>query len=173
MGFIQLNVVQDVIGAVTDGGPFGDLLFRVDDLIRTVAEEELRVHITCCTGNDQLRTQLLQGAGSLQRALEVLADRNKADVEVIHPQGFQKIPVGAVADLGVGDIGQQLVDALFVVIHHHDLMVQSVQIHGDVLAEATDTDEQNAFHLSFLLYPTVILSCGSLEGRFWVVESAA
>ena len=37
--FIDLDVVEDVVGGVADGGPLGDLLLRVDDLVGTVPQE--------------------------------------------------------------------------------------------------------------------------------------
>ena len=73
--------------------------------------------------------------------MKIVANGYDAYIIVIHPQRVEKGFVGAVADLGVGDEGQNLLHQLLVLIHRHHLMVQLIQLLGDVLAEAAQTDE--------------------------------
>ena len=68
---VKLNVIQHMIGAVPDGCPSCQLLFRVYHFIRTVAEQELFLHIRSGTGHYQLGAQFLQQTCSLQAVLEV------------------------------------------------------------------------------------------------------
>ena len=41
MVVIQFNIIQHMVGPVADSRPFGQLLFRVKHLIRTVAQQKL------------------------------------------------------------------------------------------------------------------------------------
>lgn len=74
----QLDVVEDVVGAVPHRRPVGHLLLRVDHVIRAVAQQELGVDIPGRPGQHEGGALLLQQSGSLQRALEVIPNGHHA-----------------------------------------------------------------------------------------------
>ena len=143
---VDLNVVEDVVGTASDGRPLCQLLFGVDHLVGTVAQEEFLLDIGGGPGDDHSGAQLLEQAGGLQTALEIVADGHDAYIVIVHAQAAEELLVGAVADLGSGGVGQNLLDQLLLVIHRHDLMVQLPQLHGDVLSKPAQADEQDRFH---------------------------
>ena len=67
--------------------------------------------------------------------LKIVADANDTDIVIINTQAPQEFLIGAVTDLGIGDIRQDLLHQLLLVIHRHDLVVQLPELHGDVLSE--------------------------------------
>ena len=58
MFLTQLNVVKNVVGAVTDGCPGCQLFFRINHLVCTVSQQEFGMNISGCPGNDHLCSQL-------------------------------------------------------------------------------------------------------------------
>ena len=57
---LQLDIIQNVFGAVSDRRSLCQLLFRVDHFIRTVAQQELGLYIPLCTRDHKLCSQLLE-----------------------------------------------------------------------------------------------------------------
>ena len=70
---VKFDIIEDVIGGVSDGSPLGDLFFRVDHLVRAVAQQKLGVDRAGRARNDQLRAQLLQGSRRFKRALKIFS----------------------------------------------------------------------------------------------------
>ena len=56
---VEINKIPDVVRAAANGGPLGQLFFRVDDFIRTVAQQKLGMDISGSPGDNQSGTQLL------------------------------------------------------------------------------------------------------------------
>ena len=99
---VEFDVVEDMVGAVTDSRPSRQLFFGVNHLIRAVAKQEFLLHVSGRSGDHQFGAQLLQQRSRFQRTLKISADGHNADVEIADSQRFQKGYVGAVADLRVG-----------------------------------------------------------------------
>lgn len=57
---VEINKIPDVVRATANGGPLGQLFFRVDDFIRTVAQQKLGLYIPLCTRDHKLCAQLLE-----------------------------------------------------------------------------------------------------------------
>ena len=119
---VQLHIVEKMVRTVADGSPVGKLLFRIDDLIGTVSQQKLLLHIGGCPGDYHPGAQFLEQRGGFQGALEIIADGNNTGIVVIHPQGPEKIGVGAVTDLSRGYIGKYILYKTFILIYSHDLM---------------------------------------------------
>ena len=99
--------------------------------------------------------------------MEIVSDGHNAHVVIVHAQGSQEILVGTVADLRIGDVGQDLLHPFFLVVHCHDLMVQLPQLHGNVLSKPAQADKHNGFHKhSFLLSNGNLLQRQLGEGVF-------
>ena len=137
---VQLDVIKNVVGAVTDGRPLGQLFFRIDHLIRPIAEQKFFLHIPGRSGYHHFGAQLFQQRGGFQGALKIIANGHNAHIKVADSQGFQKVPIGAVADLGVGHKGQHRLHPFLGVVHGHYLMAQIVQVYGNVLSKAAQAD---------------------------------
>ena len=87
--------------------------------------------------------QLLEQVGGLQGALEVVPDGDDAGVEAGNVQGGEELLAGAVPNLGVGDKGEHRVHPGLLAVHRHHLVAQVIELAGDVLAEASQANEQN------------------------------
>ena len=131
----QGDVIGNVIGGIPDGGPICHLLLWIHHLIGAIAQQELGLNVPACSGHHFFRPQLLEQGRRFQRALEVVADGYNAQVIVSHPKGDQEVFAGAVSNLGVGHKGQNGVDPFFVLVHRHNLLVQFVELHGNVPSE--------------------------------------
>ena len=141
MLLVQLNVAENMVGGIADGRPLRQLLFRVGDRVRAVAQQKFRLHIPLSAGYHIFCSQLLEQRRRLQRILKISADGDIADIVIAHAQRAQKVHTGAVADLRVGDKGHTLVDALLVFVHCHHLMAQLVELHGKMPPEAAQSDQ--------------------------------
>ena len=130
-----------MVGGIADGRPLRQLLFRVGNRVRTVAQQEFRLHIPLGAGHYILCPQFLEQRRRLQRILKIPADGDIADIVIAHAQRAQKVHTGAVADLRVGDKGHTLVDALLVPVYCHHLMAQLVELHGKMPPEAAQSDQ--------------------------------
>ena len=139
--FIQLYVVEDVVGGIANGCPFCQLLFRVSHCVRAVTQQEFRLHIPLGPGHHIFCAQLLEQRCCFQRVLKAPADGNIADIIVADTQRAQKIHPGAVADLRVGDKGHTLVDPLLIPVHRHYLVSQPAQLHSQMPPEAAKSDQ--------------------------------
>ena len=73
--------------------------------------------------------------------MEVVANGHNAGVEAGDVQGGEKIPVGAVPNLSVGDKGQNGVNPPLVGVHRHYLLAQIVELPCHMLAEAAQSNE--------------------------------
>ena len=141
MVVIQFNIIQHMVGPVADRRPFGQLLFRVKYLIRTVTQQKFSLHIPFRTGNDHFCSQLFQQGSGFQRALKVSADCYHADIKIADAQCLQEFRVGAVTDLGVGHDVQHGIDALLVFVHRHDFMAEFVQFFCDMAAKSAQPNQ--------------------------------
>ena len=84
---------------------------------------------------------LLEQSGGLQRALEAVANGHHTEIEVPYPQGADELGIGAVADLGVGHIGQGGVDTLLVLVHRQHLVSQVPELLGHVAAKPPQANQ--------------------------------
>ena len=130
-----------MVGSESDRRPFCHLLFRVDHVICAVAEQKLRLHIAFGAGYHAFGTQLFQQRGGLQRVLEAAADGHKTNIKISDTERTQKLRIGAVADLCVGDKRKHIVDPFLIGIDCHDLMPQLRELHGDMPPEAACSDQ--------------------------------
>ena len=129
-----------MIRTVTNGCPFGKLLFRIDHFIRTIAQQEFCLYIPCGPGNHQLASQLLEQRGGFQRALEVIANGNNTDIKIPNAQGFQKFPIGTVTNLGIGNVRQNRIHTFFYLVNCHHLMAQFIQMHGNMTSKTSQSN---------------------------------
>ena len=141
MLLVDLYVVENMVGSESDRRPFCHLFFRVDYMVCTVAKQKLCLHITLGTGYHALGTQLLQQRGGFQRVLKITADGHKTNIKISDTQRTQKLRIGAVADLCVGDKRKHIVDPFLIGIDCHDLMPQLRELHGDMPPEAACSDQ--------------------------------
>ena len=141
MSFVKLDIVDDMVGAVADRRPFRDLLFGIHHPVRAVAQKKALLTVALCAGDDKLRAQLLEEVGGLQRALKIVADSHKADVEIVDAESAQKQLVGAVADLGVRNDIHRLVDPVLIMIDAQHVMAELVELDRDVFSESSESDQ--------------------------------
>ena len=71
MLLIQLNVAENMVGGIADGRPLRQLLFRVGDRVRAVAQQQLGMHVPRGLGDHARRAHLLEHGGDQQAAGEV------------------------------------------------------------------------------------------------------
>ena len=121
----------------------GQLLLGIDHLVRAAAPQEFFLDPPGGPGDDFLGPQLLEQVGGLQGALEVVPDGDDAGVEAGNVQGGEELLAGAVPNLGVGDKGEHRVHPGLLAVHRHHLVAQVIELAGDVLAEASQANEQN------------------------------
>ena len=86
MLFVHTDVVQYMIGGITDGCPSGNLFFRINHLVRSVSKQELGLHILFRPGNHLFSSQFFQKRSCFQRALEIPADGHNADIKISDAQ---------------------------------------------------------------------------------------
>ena len=110
-------------------------------MVCTVAKQKLCLHITLGTGYHAFGTQLLQQRGGFQRVLKITADGHKTNIKISDTQRTQKLRIGAVADLCVGDKRKHIVDPFLIGIDCHDLMPQLRELHGDMPPEAACSNQ--------------------------------
>ena len=133
---VDLYVVENMVGSVSDRCPFCHLFFRVDYLVGTVAKQKLCLHITLGTRHHALRPQLFQQRGGFQRVLKVTADGYDADIKISDAKRAKKLRVCTVANLCIGDIWQHIIDSFLVCIDRHDLMPQLRKLYCNMPPEA-------------------------------------
>ena len=138
---VDLYVVENMVGSVSDRCPFCHLLFRVDYMVCTVAKQKLCLHITLGTRHHALCPQLLQQRGGFQRVLKAAANGHDADIKISDAKGAKKFCACAVSNLRVGDIWKHIIDPFLVCIDRHDLMPKLRKLHGDMSPEATYADQ--------------------------------
>ena len=141
MLLVDLYIVKNMIGSISDRRPFCHLLLGVDHVICAVAEQKLRLHVAFGAGYHAFGAQLFQQRGGLQRVLEVAADGHKANVKISDTERTQKLRIGAVADLCVGDKRKNIVDSFLIGIDCHDLMPQLRELHGDMPPKAACSNQ--------------------------------
>ena len=145
---VELEVVEDAVRAVADGGPDGELLLRVDHLIRAVPQEEFRVDAPGGAGHDELRPEFFQEGRGLEGALEIIADGDDGEVEIRDAERFEKGAVRAVPDEPAGEVRERHVHALLHALHSEHLMMELPEFFRDVPAVAAQPDEKYRFHKS-------------------------
>ena len=136
-----------MVRSITHRRPTGHLLFRINNIIRTVAQQELCMDIPRRPGQHKGRTVLLQQGGGLQRTLKIVSNSHHTQVKIPDAQGGDELLVGAVSDLGVGHQGQNVIYTLFVAVHGQHLMAQFPQLFRHVAAETPETDQKHRFHM--------------------------
>ena len=147
MPVVQLNVAEQMVGGVAGGRPFGKLFFRVGDVVRAVAKQKLFLNVPIRARDNGFCAKLFEKRNCLQRILKAAADGNIADVIIPNAERAQKFQSCAVADLRVGHKRHALVDTLLVPVDRHDLMAETVQLHGKMASEASQSDQQNVLHI--------------------------
>ena len=162
MVVLQLDIIQNVFGAVSDRCPLCQLLFRIDHFIRTVAQQELGLYISLCTRDHKLCAQLLEQRCCFQRTLKIAADGYDTHIKITNTKGAQKVFAGAVTDLCIRHIGKHSVHTVLIAVDRHDLMTQFIQFLRNMAAKTAKPDQKNRFH-TCLLYPIAIFSCGRRE----------
>ena len=65
---------------------------------------------------------------------------------MLHAEGAQDLDVGAVADLGGGDVGQHVLKGLAVLVGDHYLALVLAQCAAEVVAEGAHADYEEGFH---------------------------
>ena len=170
---VQFNVVQQVVGTVTDGGPFCHLLFGVDHLVGAVAQKEPGLYVPRRPGHHHSGAQLLEKRGSFQRTLEIVADGHDADVVVAHAQRYQKSGVGAAAHQRVGHIGHDRLDAVLPAVHSHNLVPQLIELDGNMSAKSSQTNQENGFHGKYPFLPPFLPAARTVRPRRGAFFSAA
>ena len=121
---VDLHVVENMIGSISNCCPFCYLLFRVDHMVGSVAKQKLCMYIPLCTRHYTLRAKLLQKRRRFQRILKAAANGHDADIEISDAKGAKKLRVCTVSNLRVGDEVKYIIDPFFVYIDCHDLMLQ-------------------------------------------------
>ena len=161
-----------MICRIADRCPVGDLFFRINDLVCSVAKQELCLYIPLCTRYDHFSAKFFQKRSCLQGILEIASDRHKTNIIIFDSKRLQKILIGTVTDLCVCDIRKNFIDKIFILIHSHYFMSKLIQLVCNMLSKSSESDKQNIFHYNFLLYPTVILSSG-LFAPLWIFTEIA
>ena len=147
MSVVQLNVVEQMVGGIAGGRPFGELFFGIGDVVRAVAKQKLFLNVPIGTRDYGFCAQFLEKRDRFQRLLKAAADSNIADIVIPDAERAQEIQPCAVADLRVGHKRHTIVDALLVPVDRHDLMAEAVQLHGKMTPEASHPDEKNVLHI--------------------------
>ena len=137
---VELEIVEHMLGAVADRRPLRYLLFGNDDLVRTVAQQKLCLHVAVGTRHDHFSAQLLEKRGGFERALKITADGDDAHVIIIDSQRTEKRLIGAVADLRIGDDRQDRIDTILVLVDSHNLVPMLAELVCQQRAKAVDAD---------------------------------
>ena len=95
----QGNEIKDVVRIVAHGELFGDLALRADDLIRTDLAQEVCLNVLLGLRDDHARAELLEQGRDDKRGLEVLADGDEANVEIVDTERLDDGIVRAVTDV--------------------------------------------------------------------------
>ena len=66
----ELHIIENALTGIAHSCPVGDLLFRIDDLVRAVAQQEFPVDITGRPGEDQGCAIVLEQSRDLQGTLD-------------------------------------------------------------------------------------------------------
>ena len=143
----QLYEVEDVVGVVSHRGLEGEVLFGVDDLVGTVAEQEFALDLAARHGDDVFRAHVFKEGSDFERCLEALAHGDEADVEVVDADLRQHFLAAAIADDCVREVVGEAVDGVLVLVGDHDLIAELREFEGEVGAEPAHTDDQNGFHI--------------------------
>ncbi len=140
MVVVELEIVEHMLGAVADRRPLRYLLFGNDDLVRTVAQQKLCLHVAVGTRHDHFSAQLFEKRGGFERALKITADGDDAHVIIIDSQRTEKRLIGAVADLRIGDDRQDRIDTILVLVDSHNLVPMLAELVCQQRTKAVDAD---------------------------------
>ena len=95
----QGDEIKDVVRVVAHGELFGDLALRTDDLVCTDLAQEVCLNVLLGLRDDHARAELLEQGRDDERGLEVLADGDEADVEIVDTERLDDGIVRAVTDI--------------------------------------------------------------------------
>ena len=135
---------------MTHGQLLGDLDLGIDHLVRADLVQQVSLNVLACLGHDAARAVLLQQTRDDQGGLKILADRDKADVEIRHAKRHDHGLVRAVADARVGEAFAHALDDSAVVVDDHHVVAELHHFSGEVTPHAPHADDQNRFHMAFL-----------------------
>ena len=148
----KLHVIGDVVGAVADGCPVTKLALREHNCVRSVAQQEFFLSAAGGPGYDFFCPQLGKGEGGLKGAEEIVSDRDQAYIIAVDAYGFHKGFISAVPDPCLGSMGEDAVDAAFILVDDQSLVTQVMQLHGGKAPESACSNNQYVFHNSFSLF---------------------
>ena len=137
---------MDMICRIADRCPVGDLFFRINDLVCSVAKQELCLYIPLCTRYDHFSAKFFQKRSCLQGILEIASDCHKTNIIIFDSKRLQKILIGTVTDLCVCNIRKNFIDKIFILIHSHYFMSKLIQLVCNMLSKSSESDKQNIFH---------------------------
>ena len=95
------------------------------------------MHVPSGSCDDVLRTLILEERGRLQGTLEIVADRDDADVIAADAQRLHKIYARTVANQSVCHVGEHGVHAVFAHVDRHDLVPQFIELSGAVSSKSS------------------------------------
>ena len=93
--------------------------------------------------DDILRAELLEPQRRLERALEVVADRDDAEIEIAHAERLEKARIRRIRDERVRHEGQREIHLLLILVDREDLMIELIHLFRDVAAIAAESDNQD------------------------------
>ena len=132
-----------MVRTVADRRLVRELALGVDDFVRAVIQKELLVNVALRAGHDVLRAELLQQRGRLERALEIIPDRDQDQIEITHADRGEKALPRGVSDHGVRDEGQDVIDPLLPRIDGHHVLSQLLKLPGRPGTESPQADHQD------------------------------
>ena len=96
--------------------------------------------------NDLPRAVLLEQARHDQRRLKVLADGDKADVEIVHAERADDCFIRTVADARIGETVGKRLDQDGILVHDHHVVAEQRQLMRQMASHSTHADNQYRFH---------------------------
>ena len=119
-----------MVGAYFDGNPFCNVPVWIDHLICPVFQQEFGLDVPRNLADDIRGTKVFEQAGDFQTVLEIGANADKTDVEVIDAEALQHVFLGAVCDFRAGDNREDVLQVFLQQIHGHDIVAIFRQIHA-------------------------------------------
>ena len=137
MFIIKLHIVQNVVCTVTDRCPFSHLLFRINNFISAVFQEEFGVNISGCSGNNIFCAQLTEQGSGFQRTLEIISNGHNTYVEIPYSKRFHKSFLCGVTNLCICNIRKNGIYSFFISVNSHYLMIKLIQFHCNMTSESS------------------------------------
>ena len=148
----QLDIIKYIPCAQAGRKAFRAVPFRIDDLVRAVAQQQLGMHVPRGLGDHARRAHLLEHGGDQQAAGEVRPDADKTEIEVLYAKRAQRVFIGAIGNLRAGHLVGQRTDRRLVAINNHHLIIEAHEFSAQMAAKAPQTDNQNGLHCKLLFW---------------------